>query len=416
VIRPTSVLKIILFTTALVLNSIFIGNLFNSAWAQPSINDSNLNAEVLVKGLSSPTSIAFLDNNNILVLEKEGTVRLVSKGILQESPVLQLPVDSKNERGLLGIAVMNNDLTTSTAEGKSAAVFLYFTEEGKESSNKVYKYRWDGNTLVDPTLILDLPSGPGTNHQGGKLVIGPDHYLYVVIGEMQREGKLQNMKNGPDPDDSGVIFRVDPQNGSPAKNNPFQGDVVNRYYAYGIRNSFGIAFDSLTGALWDTENGEKSYDEINIVKPGFNSGWKLVMGPLSKNGISQNDLVNLPGSKYADPVFSWVDSFGITDLEFFNSSKLGQKYTNNIFVGDISNGNLYFFEVNQSRNGLKFDDGNSSTGLSDLVADNKQEISAVTLGTGFGGITDIETGPDGFLYILSYDDGAIYRISSNTSQ
>ena len=415
-VRPTGLFKVILFTTALVLNSLFIGNLLNLAWAQPSISDSNLKAESLVKGLSSPTSMAFLDNNNILVLEKEGTVRLVSNGILQDSPLLQLPVDSKNERGLLGIAVMNSDSSISTTKGKSAAVFLYFTEEGKESRNKVYKYQWDGRTLVKPSLILDLPAGPGTNHQGGKLVIGPDHYLYVVIGELQREGKLQNIKNGPEPDDSGVIFRVDPQNGSPAKNNPFQGDMVNRYYAYGIRNSFGIAFDSLTGALWDTENGEKSYDEINMVKPGFNSGWKLVMGPLSRNEISQNDLVNLPGSKYADPVFSWTDSLGITDLEFFNSSKLGQKYTNNIFVGDITKGNLYFFEVNQNRNGLKFDVGNNSNGLSDLVADNNEESSAVTLGTGFGGITDIETGPDGSLYILSYDDGTLYRISANTNQ
>jgi hypothetical protein len=92
------------------------------------------------------------------------------------------------------------------------------------------------------------------------------------------------------------------------------------------------------------------------------------------------------------------------------SSMLGEKYRNNVFVGDDSNGNLYYFEVNSTRTGFKF---NSITqpGLADLVADNEKEVSEVTFGTGFGGITDLKTGPaDGFLYVLSINDGAIYKI------
>ena len=116
------------------------------------------------------------------------------------------------------------------------------------------------------------------------------------------------------------------------------------------------------------ENGEDSYDEINIVDPGFNSGWKAVMGPISSAGASEDSLVQLGGSKNYDPVFSWAESFGITDIEFLNSNKLGQKYANNIFVGDITQGNLHFFEVNQNSNGLQFNN-QSQPGLSDLVAD-----------------------------------------------
>jgi len=173
--------------------------------------------------------MAFLDDNNILILEKEGQVRLVSNGMLQEQPVLQIPVDSKNERGLLGIAVLkNNDTASPSSSGgggggsdTSAIVFLYFTEQGEdELRNRVYKYSWNGGSLVGPSLILDLPAGPGTNHQGGKLVIGPDGYLYGVIGELQREGQLQNIQGRPTPDDSGVIFRVNPQDGSAANDNP----------------------------------------------------------------------------------------------------------------------------------------------------------------------------------------------------
>ena len=158
----------------------------------------------------------------------------------------------------------------------------------------------------------------------------------------------------------------------------------------------------MTGSLWDTENGEDVYDEINLVTPGFNSGWKLVMGPISDSGISESQLVNFPGSKYSDPMLSFKDPIGITDIEFLASDKLGDKYTNNLFVGDINNGNLYFFQMNEGRNGLNL----ASPGLDDKVVDNDQELDSVVLGTGFGGITDIETGPDGYLYVLSYDDGA----------
>jgi glucose/arabinose dehydrogenase len=418
-IRKASSLLLAFVAISLATNGFSVYTIsIHTAYAQATINDPNLRAELISGGMSFPTSMAFLDNNNILVLEKEGTVRLITNGVMQDSPVLQVTTDSKNERGLLGIAISgsNGNATSSPAGGQPATVFLYHTEQGEEElRNRVYKYQWSGQSLVNPVLLLDLPAGPGTNHQGGKMVVGPDGYLYVVIGELQREGQLQNIENGPPPDDSGVIFRINPEDGSAAPDNPFQDDAANRYFAYGVRNSFGLAFDPVTGVLWDTENGEDSYDEINIVDPGFNSGWKTVMGPISRAGVSEESLVQLPGSKYYDPIFSWIESFGITDIELFNSESLGQKYANNIFAGDITQGNLYFFEVNQDRNGLQFNP-QSQSGLSDLVADTDEEVSSVTLGTGFVGITDIETGPDGLLYVLTHDretgEGNLYKIGS----
>ncbi|HET6800085.1 MAG TPA: PQQ-dependent sugar dehydrogenase, partial [Nitrososphaeraceae archaeon] len=164
-----------------IVSFIFIGY-FDYVYAQPVINDPSLMAEIVVEELSSPTSMAFMDSNNILVLEKTGSVRLISNGILQEQPVLNVPVDTESERGLLGIATLEDD-----------TVFLYFTESGGETlRNRVYRYNWNGETLVNPTLILDLPAIPGPNHDGGKLVIGPDQYLYAIIGDLNHDGKLQN--------------------------------------------------------------------------------------------------------------------------------------------------------------------------------------------------------------------------------
>src|SRR5919202_3713328 len=105
-----------------------------TALAAPSINkDPNLKVETLISGLDSPTSMAFIDNNNILVLQKGGQVRLVSNGVLQDKPVLQVSVDTESERGLLGIAIMNSTAmetspTALSSNNNKSIVFLYYTE------------------------------------------------------------------------------------------------------------------------------------------------------------------------------------------------------------------------------------------------------------------------------------------------
>jgi aldose sugar dehydrogenase len=416
-----------LLAIALALGVIISLHINPPAFAQPSMSEPSLTAELVLDGLSSPTSIAFLDENNALLLEKEGSIRLISNGQMQPEPVLQLEgLESNNERGLLGIEVMNidnnNGTTGNTIDNK---VFLYVTESGAQVEgiptegdvrNRVYSYTWDGTSLTNPQLLLDLPAGPGTNHQGGKLKIGPDNQLYVIAGEMQREGQLQNFQNGPAPDDTGVILRVNPVDGSPSSGNPLSSDPsdpLSKYYAYGIRNSFGIDFDPITGKLWDVENGEDVFDEINLVEPGFNSGWKQVMGPIAANtGVSESNLVNMPGARYIDPVFSWAESRGVTDIEFFNSTAFGPSYESGFFVGDITTGTLFYFKPNVDRTGINLE---GDPLLGDLIADSDDEISGVTFGTGFIGITDIETSPDGNLYILTFDReagglGSLYKV------
>lgn len=384
----------------------------------PKLHDDTLGIELVAAGLEFPTSMRFLDANNILVLQKDdGKVLLVSDGKLHNQPVLQVRVANEAERGLLGIAIWNNGSSSN-----STSVFLYLTEIVDESlRNRAYKYSYDWNEkiLANQTLILDLPGEPGPFHNGGKIAIGPyDGYLYAVIGDVNAGGGiLDNEISGRDLDDKSVILRVDKETGLAVESNPFyhgKMEKLKRYYAYGIRNSFGMDFDPISHNVWITENGPETYDEINIIRPGFNSGWHKVIGPISRNNVTMDELVLFDGAKYEDPVFSWYATIGVTDIEFFDSKKLGEKYENNIFVGDINNGNLYFFEVNPERTGLVFRDSR----LSDLVADQVQsneprEISSILLGEGFERITDIETGPDGFLYILTYEDGKIYRIVNN---
>ena len=426
--RTKFLLSIVVFATATVagivlalfLMSIKPTTILWGPKSGPVLHDDMLALELVVEGLDLPTSMRFLDDGTILVLEKNnGQVRVVSDGKLLDEPAIDVEVATAVEQGLLGIAIWNGENDTS--------VFLYLTENYEDKTrNVVYKYIYDENEkiLENMTLVLVLPGEPGPFHNGGKLAIGPrDGYLYAVIGDVSSGGGiLDNQIPGRPPNNKSVILRVDRDNGTPVEDNPFYNytgsmEKLHQYYAYGIRNSFGMEFDPMTGKLWMTENGDNVYDEINIVEPGFNSGWHKIMGPIIRTNMTiENDLIIFDGAKYGDPIFSWYVPVGVTDIEFLNSTKLGEKYDDNVFVGDINNGNLYFFEVNGNRTGVTFHDPR----LLDLVADpvkegEDSELSSLILGDGFGRITDIESGPDGLLYIMTYEDGKIYRLKKGVS-
>jgi len=393
----------------------------------PVINDPNLTVEKITSGLKTPTSMAFLGNNDILVTEKNtGRVMEVIDGDIQDDPVLDVQVATFIERGLLGI-----DLSTA-ADGKTYA-FLYYTESGggednddftkgvEPVGNMLYRYEYADGMLTDPVLLLNLPAEPGTtnrtDHDGGKVLIGPDNNVYLVIGEVGGHRTLaQNIEDGPNADGTGGILRIT-QNGEAVPGGEIFGEdlPLSLYYAMGIRNSFGMDFDPLTGNLWDTENGPAAGDEINLVEPGFNSGWALIQGKeiddTLNTGASAEDLVALGDSRYSDPKFVWNIPIGITDAKFLNSANLGKEYENNLFTADINNGYLYRLTLNEDRDGILINSGyvGDLQSIFDNAVDTAKESEPIIFGQGFGGITDLEVGPDGYLYVLSYS-GDLYRI------
>jgi glucose/arabinose dehydrogenase len=439
----------------------------------PTVNDPNLKVEKVFEGLRFPTKMAFLGPNDILVLEKDnGTVQRIVNGKMLPEPILDVNVANKFERGMLGIAVAkhnnNNDQLQQQEQGNDAAnsdgadtsptyVFLYYAESKVEGSdicaahgtkcdpagepfgNRLYRYELVDNKLVNPLLLLNLPSNRN-QHNGGPVVIGPDHNVYLAIGDIAHRSKAQNYKVNRDADGTSGILRVT-QDGQIVSNPPL-GDTMQLalYYAYGIRNSFGMDFDPVTGNLWATEAGFV-FDELNLVKPGFNSGWAKIDGIASmcKPGTctylkgSNVSSSSSPSSyldsledfggrgKYSDPQFVWVGNPTPTAAKFLNSDKLGKQYENDLFVGDFNYGNLYHFKLNEDRTGLVLDGT-----LADKVANAPNETKSIIFGTGFGGptalfikkhtdiggITDIEVGPDGYLYVLTFrqTQGAIFRI------
>jgi glucose/arabinose dehydrogenase len=458
--------------TSIILSLIFVlsdVNYFEAANASselisknhPNVSDSNLKVELVFqkdikhKGntLSPVSTMAFLGPDDILLLDKNnGTVNRIVNGVLLKEPLLDVNVANKRERGMLGIATATAISSTAKRDQKDETtyVFLYYTRSEKSDGsdvcpetyscelgtypigNQLYRYELNDNRLINPVLLLNLPAWPAPSHNGGIIKIGPDNNLYITIGDLvgsaneSSRTKAQNYKNGTEPDGRAGILRLT-QEGKPV----FKGILgseypLNLYYAYGIRNSFGIDFDPVTGELWDTENGPDYGDEINLVKPGFNSGWSKIQGIWKPKydallggdliagkevpNPDNNDLVNFDGKgNYSEPEFIWNNTVGPTAIKFLNSGIYGKGYENDLFVGDNNNGYLYHFDLNGDRSGLLL-----KGPLKDKIANSLQELKGVVFGQNFGSITDLDVGPDGFLYILSHQKNSveIYRIIS----
>lgn len=389
----------------------------------PVATDPALSIDPVVSGLAQPTAMAFVGTDDFLILEQAtGQVRRVTGGVLNGADVLDLAVEGRDERGLLGIA-LHPDFATNDF------VYLFYNPSNEifdtttgaafnGYNNVVDRFEWDpsgnggaGSLTFDMNILTvhsDVPY-----HNGGSISFGPDGKLYGVIGDgghndEMTNGKLQNNATG-DPDDTGIVFRVN-DDGSAPTDNPFGETGMEKVFAYGIRNSFGITWDPVSGALWETENGEEDYDEVNRIDEGMNGGWAKIMGPDSRDSEDESDLFAFAGSAYSDPEFSWNDTVAPTGIAF-GGSALGD-YENDLFVGDFNNGFLYRFELNGARTALAL-----SGNLSDLVADNDNERDSVVAAEGFGngpfsGISDLETGPDGGLYVVSIGNGTVHKVTS----
>jgi aldose sugar dehydrogenase len=416
------------------------------------LSDPRLKLELVTSGLDFPTTMAFLGPDDFLILEKSGTVKRVTNGQVLDKPLLQIDVNVKDERGLLGIAaekIPNNNISIQNKD-ITHNVFLYDVEcgNGKKNTdceNRVYRYELNNknNVLVNPKLLLSLSSFPDPAHIGGIIDIGPDENLYVTVGNFQHtipseiyKTKTQNFEDGEPVDGRAGILRMT-QDGKPVLSDNGEGILgneypLNLYYAYGVKNSFGIDFDPVTGKLWITENGPKFGDEINLVEPGFNSGSDKIFGIWKADdqgkkmkidgkkdqyvtvvGNNPDDLVYFNGKgHYRPPEFTWDKSVAPTALLFLDSDKLGSQYQNDMFIGSAEGGRLFHFDLNDNRNGLLLK-GN----LADKIAADSSEYADILFAEGFSIITDVKEGPDGYLYVVSglkqsksENQGTVYRI------
>jgi glucose/arabinose dehydrogenase len=378
------------------------------------IKDPALRLELVSGGLEFPTSMAFLGPNDILVMENQkGTVQRIVNGTMLPKPLLLVNVTDKVDRCMCGIAIVNG----TNLKKPSKYVFIYFTEKnkGQKAGDRLYKYELINNELVKPQLLTEISATANhpERHAGGAILITANNTLYLTTGDDDGLHKTfaQNDKSGLPVDGTGGILRMT-TDGKPIRTNGVLGDSypLNLYYAYGIRNSYGLDIDPVTGKLWDTENGPDYGDEINMVEPGFNSGSNKVLGFSSNNNnFSLNQLVNFEGKgKYSEPEFEWHDSVGPTAIRFLRSDILGNSYKNDIFIGSITQGNIYHFDLNKNRTELILE-GQLKDKRADT--DKDEELEKVIFAKIDGGVSDLKISPyDGYVYGVAYGQGKIFRI------
>lgn len=391
---------------------------------KPFILDTNLGVELVSGELEFPTTMAFLGPDDLLILEKsKGTIERITNGNKWPEPMHDVNVSYTDERGMLGIAISENETNNS-----NPLVFVYYTKSltnGDENisnnftnnvRNHLYRFELVNNSkLQNPKLLFSTPSTWRSFHVGGDLLVGPDQNLYLTIGDQTKykATQAQNIKNGTLPDGTSGILRMTFDGQAPSSNILGKTYPLNLYYAYGIRNSFGIDFDPVTGKLWDTETGPDYGDEINLVESGFNSGWSKVQGiwspaenlTIGDKELNPDNLVDFNGKgKYSQPEFTWKGASCVIAIKFLHSDKYGEGYKDDVLVG-TSGGNLYHFNMDEDRTGFVFHNK-----LEDKIADSREELSQLQFGGGFGAVSDIQVSPyDGLLYVVS-TDGAVYKI------
>jgi hypothetical protein len=487
--------------------------LFSGFGASQTVSDPSLRLRTIATGLDRPTGIAFLGPRDLLVTEKNtGRVRRFRNGVITDT-VLDLSVNNASERGLLHIAL-------HPRFRQNPYVYLYWTcsapppavpqpsavmptmiecpdqlATGPDTNdvlavplrgNRVDRFVWNGSSLTFDRNLIKLrvfqndgvPVPPGQNdlgqpargnHDGGALAFGPDGKLYVIVGDLGRRGRLQNLPNGPtpesdsddddqfggpEPDDnhlSGVVLRLEPDGSTPS-DNPFfaaglamggdAGRNLQRVFAYGIRNSFGIAFDPFSGHLWETEHSDDAFDEINRIDPGHNGGWIQIMGPASRvpdfksielslptsegdprGGLQQyrwpptniastpaealSRLWMAPASQYRDPQYSWKFATLPVGLNFF-TQKFADHLRGRLLVNVASTpGLLLAFPMNESRMELAVQDKVDDNAAKQQLNESRQFI----IGSGFGIITDIEISPTHTLVLISHFSGVVYELA-----
>ena len=397
----------------------------------------------IFEGLEFPTAMDFI-GDNMLVIEKHSgkVIRFIEeadKVLMYREPVLDVSVRYNFYSGMLGITALSDQ------------VFLYYTEsssgyderEGQgvvdsvDAKNKVYQYDWNGEKLSNPVLIKEFIAPLNIHNHGGAMTKGIDNEVYFVIGDAAQSGVFQNMAENScyivsfvntecSSDtiyETGSIFRIDTEN-----------DNNVELFAMGIRNSFGLGVDPVTGYLWDTENGENYFDEINLVKPRFNSGWNSVMGPSDRENpdthpCAMNGLyktfnlreTDCPAEHrgyqpipptfenfvYSEPEFSWYESVGPTAVVIPDKDGFG-KFSDYLFVASYHYDRIYKFRLNSDRTGFDISDPR----VNDLVLfeRNMWDIQHEDVfATGFRGVSDIKF-HNGAMYVVSIMDGSIFKI------
>ena len=273
---------------------------------------SQIKVETVAAGLDHPWGLAFLPDGRMLVTERVGRLRIVTKDGQISEPIKGVPeVFAQGQGGLLDVA-LDPDFKTNTL------VYLTYAEPGEGgASTAAARGRLGDGRLEDLQVIFrQVPKVDGGNHFGSRLAFSPDGKLFITLGERFTFGPAQDLST-----DLGKIVRINPD-GSVPDDNPFVGRDGARpeIWSYGHRNPQGAAIHPETGKLWETEFGPWGGDELNIPKAGANYGWPVVSWGSHYGGTAIPTPPTHP--EFADAIYHWTPVISPSGITFYTADAI----------------------------------------------------------------------------------------------
>ena len=337
----------------------------------PAAAAPRITAHQVVGNLDSPVAFTFGPGNTLWYVEKStGEVRVHDLDADSDRSFFTVSgVTGDGERGMLGIAL-------HPAYPTKPFVYVYATRDaGGSLRNQILRLRDANGNGGDMKVIFSSPASSSPYHNGGRILFGPDGMLYAIVGEGHDPSNSQDLSDN----DRGKILRMMPNGDVPATN-PRSGSLM---WAYGIRNSFGFAFDPATDRLWESENGPECNDEVNLIRKGRNYGW----GPHETCSGSSPGNTNQDGPDPARPKLFYVDTIGITGIAFCDGCGLGATNDGTAFFGAVNTGDITRGAFTANRSGIRG--------------------KRVVYSHG-SGVLSLEVGPDGSIFFSDF--GGIFEL------
>jgi glucose/arabinose dehydrogenase len=323
--------------------------------------------------------MAFLPDGDILVTERDGRLRLVRNGRLQQEPLDGVPpVAARGQGGLLDVA-LHPDFATNRL------VYLSYSKPGQRgATTAVVRGRLEGSglTSVEEIFVADAWSS-NRIHFGSRLLFDEDRHLFITVGDRGDDtglGRRQRAQNLGDHAGSTIRLHDD---GSVPEDNPFVGRPGARpeIFSFGHRNAQGMTIHPTSGEVWQHEHGPRGGDEVNIIRPGANYGWPVVTHGINYIGTRISENTEASGLEPA--VLVWVPSIAPSGMAFYTGDAFPQ-WRGNLFVGALVRQHLRRVVL----------DGNEVVAQEEMLSDLGHRIR------------DVRVGPDGFIYLLVDADSA----------